>query len=477
MILQHDHESIAATLPFAEMLTDELGHHHEPWAEGDGDNDTSLDNETVTEELLATHAPEADSLVAQYFGDVRQFALLTRAEERALWQQIERLRQRFRRAAYTSPVFLPTLTKLWRQIERGEIPCEDVVEGGETTAPDHTVQHTLAETVKHLQELAQHLQRLGPRRQLAAHTKPAPRAKRHEQARLWHQWIGTCEALQLHASVYEHVRLALETAQRDQPEDPALRAAHTALVRRERDLERAKAEMLRANLRLAIYVAKRYRGQGVPFLDLIQEGNLGLMRALEKFEPERGLKFVTYAHWWVRQAISRAIIEQRSTVRLPGHVVERRSKLRATSDKLWQVHGREPSVQELSAALGWPQEEVEALQGARQVILQLHEPVTDDGRRIEDTMEDEQTPQPDVLVADRELQQRIAVCLADLPEREARILRLRFGLETDHAHSLKEIGEIFGLSRERIRQLERIALEKLRQAECGGLLADFVDVM
>jgi RNA polymerase primary sigma factor len=476
MILQHDHESIATMLPFTEMLTDEIGHHHEPWAEGDGD-DTSLDNETVTEEWLATHPPEADSLVAQYFGDVRQFALLTRAEERALWQQIERLRQRFRRAAYTSPVFLPTLTKLWHQVERGEIPCEHVVEDSETTVPDPMVQHSFAEAVKHLQELAKYLQRLDTRCPLAAHAKPAQRAKRHERARLWHQWIDTCEALQLHSSVYEHVRLALETAQRAQPDDPALRAAHTALVRSERELERAKAEMLRANLRLAIYVAKRYRGQGVPFLDLIQEGNLGLMRALEKFEPERGLKFVTYAHWWVRQAISRAIIEQRGTVRLPGHIVERRSKLRAASDKLWQVHGREPSVQELSAALGWPQEEVEALQGARQVIVQLHEPVTDDGRRIEDTMEDEQTPQPDVLVADRELQQRIAVCLADLPEREARILRLRFGLETDHAHSLKEIGEIFGLSRERIRQLERIALAKLRQAECGGLLADFVDVM
>jgi RNA polymerase primary sigma factor len=339
------------------------------------------------------------------------------------------------------------------------------------------VQHVLTAAMKHLQELAKHLQRLDTRRQLVSHPKSAQRARRHERACLWHQWIGTCEALHLHASVYKHMRLALETAQCAQPDDPALRAAHTALVRSERELERAKAEMLRANLRLAIYVAKRYRGQGVPFLDLIQEGNLGLMRALEKFEPERGLKFVTYAHWWVRQAISRAIIEQRGTVRLPGHIVERRSKLRAASDKHWQVHGQEPSVQELSAALGWPQEEVEALQGARQVIVQLHEPVTDDGRRIEDTMEDEQTPRPDVLVADRELQQRIAVCLADLPEREARILRLRFGLETDHSHSLKEIGEIFGLSRERIRQLERIALEKLRQAECGGLLADFVDVM
>jgi RNA polymerase primary sigma factor len=476
MILQHDHEAIATMLPFAEMLADEVGHHHEPWAEGDGD-DTSLDNETVTEGLLAAHTPEADSLVAQYFGDVRQFALLTRAEERALWQQIERLRQRFRRAVYTSPVFLSTLTRLWHQVERGEIPCEHVVEGRETTVPDPMGQHALAEAVQHLQELAKHLQQLNTRRQLAAYAKPAQRVRRHEQARLWHQWIDTCEALQLHSSVYEQVRLALETAQRAQPDDAALRAAHTALVRSERELERAKAEMLRANLRLAIYVAKRYRGQGVPFLDLIQEGNLGLMRALEKFEPERGLKFVTYAHWWVRQAISRAIIEQRGTVRLPGHVVERRSKLRAASDKLWQVHGREPSVQELSAALGWPQEEVEALQGTRQVIVQLHEPVTDDGRRIEDTMEDEQTPRPDVLVADRELQQRIAVCLADLPEREARILRLRFGLETDHAHSLKEIGEIFGLSRERIRQLERIALAKLRQAECGGLLADFVDVM
>jgi RNA polymerase sigma factor (sigma-70 family) len=475
MILEREHESITAIRPFQEVLTDTFEARDEPWAEADAE-DASVQGETETEEILGAYDPEADSLVAQYFGDVRQFALLTRAEERALWQRIERLKKRVCRVVYTSPVFLPTLTRLWQQAKRGEISCEEMVENQGASAATQTVPAAFEAAVMHLQDLAKPLQRHEARRQGGADARQARRTQHHKRARLWRQWLITCEALQLHTRVHERLRLALETAHQARPDDAALRTAYTALVRRERELERAKAEMLRANLRLSIYVAKRYRGQGVPFLDLIQEGNLGLMRALEKFEPDRGLKFVTYAHWWVRQAISRAIIEQRSTVRLPGHVVERRSKLRTASDKLWQVHGRVPSVPELSAALGWSQEEVEALQGARQMVVQIHEPVTDDGKRVEDTMEDEQTPQPDVLVAGRELQQHIAGCLADLPEREAHILRLRFGLETDHAHSLKEIGELFGLSRERIRQLERIALQKLRQAECGGVLADFADV-
>jgi RNA polymerase sigma factor (sigma-70 family) len=437
----------------------------------------SADQSTTTEASLEAHEPEADSLISQYFGDVRQFALLTRSQEEGLWRRIEQLKARVRRVLYTSPIALHTLTEIWQQVQRGDTPVEHVVQEATASAPDHQIHLSHVEqALRYLHHLAMQLQRLAPSSRVVAESVQQRRVQRQERANLWRQWIATWEAMRLHARVYDELCLELEVAYCAQPEEPLLRAAHAALARTEQTLEQAKAEMLRANLRLVIYVAKRYRDQGVPFLDLIQEGNIGLMRALEKFEPDRGLRFVTYAHWWVRQAISRAVIEQRCTVRLPGHVVERKNKLRATSDKLWQVYGRSPTVPELSVALGWSQEEVETLQGARQVVVQLHEPVTDDGRRLEDMMEDEQTPQPDVLVADKELQQRVAACLADLPEREACILRLRFGLQTDHAHSLKEIGDLFGLSRERIRQLERIALEKLRHADCTESLADFIRV-
>jgi RNA polymerase primary sigma factor len=201
------------------------------------------------------------------------------------------------------------------------------------------------------------------------------------------------------------------------------------------------------------------------------------MRALDKFESQRGLKFVTYAHWWVRQAITRATVEQHSSIRLPSYMVDRRSKLRATREKLGQVYGRAPNAQELGMALGWTLHKVEALQGFKPVFVRLHEPVTDDGRRLEEAVEDERTPQPDILVAHTQLRQRVVASLSDLPEREAQLLRLRFGLDTDHPHSLQEIGTLFGLSRERVRQLEKMALEKLRHSASAAVLADFAEVI
>jgi RNA polymerase primary sigma factor len=266
-------------------------------------------------------------------------------------------------------------------------------------------------------------------------------------------------------------------APRATPDDRAWRAAHRAWTRARHELEQAKAEMLRANLRLVIHVANHYRGRGVPFLDLIQEGNIGLMRALDKFEPQRGLKFVTYAHWWVRQAVGRATTEQYRTVRLPNHVVERQSKLRSAADRLWGVYGRTPNVQELSAALGWTPREVEDLLAAGQPIARLYQPLTEDGNVLADILEDVQAPKPEELVAEDQLHHHLAQCLADLPDREALILRLRYGMETDHPHSLKEIGDILGLSRERVRQLEQLALNKLRRSHHSTMLADFAHVV
>lgn len=463
MGLQAERDEFNHRLPPASIRGEDLTRRGIAWQEDDQGDEIPETSSGLDPSLVESDV-ETAGLIAQYFGDVRQFKLLSSSEESVLWQQIERRQARLHHVLWTASVFLPTVMQMWQSVQEGKIPFQQIV-ASDTTAPDQSDQQAQFEVaLKALQVLAAE----GPE----AADSSTVRSRQDHVAR-GRAWLTTCETMNLSPWVHETLALALTEALRQQPDHPALRRAHQAWVGAERRLQQAKAQMLRANLRLVIYVAKRYRDQGVPFLDLIQEGNIGLMRAVEKFEPERGLKFVTYAHWWVRQAISRAVIEQRCTVRLPGHVVERKNRLRSESDKLWQVHGRQPTTQELSAALGWKPEEIEGLQAAGQVTLQLYEPMTEDGRKLADIIEDQETPSPDTRVEDRELQRCIEACLAHLPERESQILRLRFGLETDRAHSLKEIGDLYGLSRERIRQLERQALEKLRHLDDCASLAEF----
>ncbi|MCZ6875518.1 MAG: RNA polymerase sigma factor RpoD/SigA [bacterium] len=417
---------------------------------------------------------EFDNLVARYFSDVRQFALLSRNEERNLWFRIERAHQQVRRALYMSPTTLPILTRYWRQLDLNEISLAQILfESGDPEAESAKRHAAFVAGVIRLQELSGQLEKIRLRCLDASCSTTKRRNLRKKRVSLWHQWINTCESMELHSQVFEAIRLALDNARHAQSEDHVLHNAYNVWVQAQQRLRLAKAQMTRSNLRLVIHVANRYRGRGVPFLDLIQEGNIGLMRALEKFEHHRGLKFVTYAHWWVRQAISRAITEQYRTVRLPNHVVERKNKLRNAADRLWDINGRPANAQELSDELGWRQQEVEDLQSAVQPIVRLQQPVADDGSILADILEDHQATKPYDLVAEDQLHSSIENCLASLSEREAFILRLRFGIETEQAHTLQEIADILGLSRERVRQLERQAFDKLRQPHRSALLADF----
>jgi RNA polymerase sigma factor (sigma-70 family) len=369
-----------------------------------------------------------------------------------------------------------TLTGLCRLVKNAEMPLRQIIRDARGVI-DHQAepQARLDTAVALLTNLSMTLRQLRSQLRAASRSRQEQGGLRRELVRRWYQWIDAWEALDLHPYVYEAIQRTLQAERQAQPDNVALRAAHTAWLRAQQRFERAKAHMLQANLRLVIHVANRYRDRGMPFLDLIQEGNLGLMRALEKFEPHRGLKFVTYAYWWIRQAISRALSEQHRTVRLPGHVVERQSKLRAAGDRLWDIYGRAPSVQELSTALAWTPEEVEELRFASQPIIRLDQRMTDEGDELIGIVADTQALQPEDLIVEDQLQHRLGEGLASLPAREALILRLRYGLETDHEHSLQEIGEILGISRERVRQLEKQALTRLRQPQWDSLLGDFAE--
>jgi RNA polymerase primary sigma factor len=420
---------------------------------------------------------EADHLETWYFRDMRQFALLRRTEEQELWRCIEHAQARGRRALYTSPVALPTFSRLWQLVAHEEMPLDQVVrEAGATPAQQAERRALLAASVRDLHKLAAKIRRLRTRCLATAHAVQQRRVLRQRRTNLWQRWIATYEALALHASVHEAMQQTLEVELGTRPEDPAVRAAYSGWVRAERQLTHARTQMVNANLRLVIRVAKRYRGRGVPLLDLIQEGNMGLMRAVDKFEPRRGLKFITYAYWWVRQAIRRAVFAQGRTIHVPAHVAEREYKLHRAADRLGSAHGQSPTVQELSAALGWTPREVELLHAAGQPIIRLFQPATDDGSMLADILKDTQAPKPDQCLDAAQLQHRVAVCLASLTDREACVLRLRYGLGSDHPQTLQAVGDLLGISRERVRQLETQALDKLRQPDQRTLLADFAVV-
>jgi len=248
---------------------------------------------------------------------------------------------------------------------------------------------------------------------------------------------------------------------------------HTELERLVADGELAKDQFIRANLRLVVSIARRYVRSGMPMLDLIQEGNTGLVRAVEKFDYLRGYKFSTYATWWIRQAISRAIAQQERTVRLPVHLVEDVNRMRSVARQFTREHGGEPEPEQLAVAMGVPVDRVLELMRWSQDTVSLDTPVGDDGdTNLGDLVADSDAPSPEDVVLAALERQRIESLLNHLDDRSAGIMRARYGLEDGREHSLTEVATRFSLSRERIRQLEIQALGRLRElARAEGLRA------
>jgi RNA polymerase primary sigma factor len=238
----------------------------------------------------------------------------------------------------------------------------------------------------------------------------------------------------------------------------------------------ARAHLIRANTRLVVSVAKKYRGRGLPFLDLIQEGNVGLIKAVEKYDYRRGNRFSTYATWWIRQAVTRALANHGRTIRIPAHLGGRISKLYQVAQEMEQSLGRQPTPEEIAKAMDMPAERVRWMLRTSRQPIHLERPVGDDSdAELGDFIEDEDMPPPYESVAQSLLAEDLTEILNRLTPREARILRLRYGLQDGESRTLKEVGEMFGLSRERIRQLEKEALRKLRQPTHAGHLRQYLN--
>ncbi len=453
-----------------------------------------------------------DDALGLYLRQMGAIPLLSREQELALAKRLEQKRNRYRRAALLNWRTLRKVVETFERIRAGQLPIDPNIDVVTTLnlSRDKILQripHNLrtlnvlldraeARFTDFLRERA-NARRGRLRRELWLMLTKAVKLAEELSPRieLLDKWTdelislsGEMTALQDAIDVGDRSAADRERSTRlnKQLRDLMLRAQTTpedlremgvVVLRRRKHYQQARRELAEGNLRLVVSIAKRYRGRGLPFSDLIQEGNRGLMRAVDKYEHRLGFKFGTYATWWIRQGITRALADHARTVRVPCHQVGTLAAIERIRGELAVANGREPSVEEIAAALGVSTEETQSLRVVSRHPISLHEPLGGDGERaLEDFLDDPDATNPGIAVDQHLLRERIGEVLRSLTPREREVIELRFGLRDGHPRTLEEVARAYGITRERIRQIEARGLLKLRQPVRRERLADFAEV-